>query len=155
MSLLIYIKNSDTQIKCSYDNWNIFRQSIKKSFITFLEEKIILNKYKSKNTHDDIIDFISHYYETINDDNIIFTNFNEIFNSYYINLFLLYNYYGFYIFITKEDCDSCFSVGNSYDMLTFFNLIESYIDETYKEQYNNFKLLLTESFDKKRPIFIK
>ena len=155
MSLIIYIKNNDTQIKCTYDEWNIFRQSIMKSFIKLLEEKIILNKYKSKETQNDINDFISHYYETINDDNIIFSNFNEIFNSYYINLFVLYNYYGFYIFITKEDCDSYFSVGNSYDMLTFFNLIESYIDETHKELYNKFKSLLVDSFENKQKIFIK
>ena len=73
MSLTIYIKNNDTDMKCTYDEWNIFRQSIMKSFIKLLEEKIILNKYKSKETQNDINDFISHYYETINDDNIIFT----------------------------------------------------------------------------------
>ena len=114
MGVTIYIKNNNTKkIQCKYTEWNIFRKSIMKSFISHLEEEIILNKYKSSYTKNDINEFISHYYETINYDNINFDNFNEIFDNYYINLFILHNYYGFYIFITKEDNNCCFSIGHS------------------------------------------
>ena len=155
MGLTIYIKNNDTKISCSYNEWNIFRKSIMKSFITYLEEQIIINKYKSIDTINDINDFISHYYETINTDTINFENFNQIFDNGYINLFILYNYYGFYIFITKEDYNSYFSIGNAYDMFIFFNLIESYIDETQKEMFNNFKSLLSLSKTNKYKIYVK
>lgn len=70
-------------------------------------------------------------------------------------LIYLYNYYGFYIFITKEDNYSYFSVGNSCDMLTFFNLIESYIEESHKEMFDTFKLLLTISYENNHKIYIK
>jgi hypothetical protein len=126
-----------------------------KSFITYLEEQIILNKYKSSYTKNDINDLISHYYKTINYDNINFDNFNKIFDNSYINLFILYNYYGFYIFITKEDNNSYLSIGNSYDILSFFNLIESYIEESHKEMFNIFKLLLITSYESKHKIYIK
>lgn len=154
MGLLIYIKDNDNEINCSYNEWNLFRKSIMKSFIAYLEEQIILDKYRL-NTKNDIIDFVSNYYETINDDTINFNNFNQIFDNNYINLFILFNYYGFYIFITKEDNHSYFSVGNSFDMLTFFNLINSYIDESYKKIFNDFKLLLTISYDNKQKINIR
>jgi hypothetical protein len=157
MGLTIYVKNNydKTKINCTYNEWNIFRKSIIKSFISYLEEQIILDKYKSISTKDDINDFISHYYKTINYDNINFDNFNKIFDNSYINLFILYNYYGFYIFITKEDNYSFFSVGNSYDMLTFFNLIESYVEKSHEEMFNTLNLLLTISYENKDNIYIK
>jgi hypothetical protein len=155
MGINIFVKNSDNKISCSYNEWNLFRKSIMKSFIAYLEEQIILNKYKSSSTNEDINDFISHYYKTINYDNINFDNFNKIFDNSYINLFILYNYYGFYIFINKEDNNSYFSIGNVYDMFTFFNLIESFIEESNKEIFNKFKLLLKISYETKHKIYIK
>lgn len=155
MGLTVYIKNNETKINCSYNDWNIFRKSIMKSFVAYLEEQIILNKYKSTDTKNDINEFIFHYYETINTDTINFEDFNQIFDNAYINLFILYNYYGFYIFITKEDNNSYFSIGNSYDMIIFFNLIESYINEEHKEIFNNFKSLLIYSNENKQKIYIK
>ena len=155
MGINIYIKNNDNKISCTYNDWNIFRKSIIKSFITYLEEQIILDKYKSTSVQNDINDFISHYYQNIDIDNINFDYFNEIFDNNYINLFILFNYYGFYIFITKEDNNSYFSIGNAYDMLVFFNLIELYVDDSHKETFNKFKLLLTMSYESKRKIYIK
>lgn len=162
MGLTIYIKNNDSpsniseiKIICTYNEWNKFRKSIIRYFITYLEEQIILNTYKSLDTKEDIIDFISNYYQTIENDTINFDNFNKIFDNNYINLFILYKYYGFYIFINKEDNNSCFSIGNSYDMMLFFNLIESYIEESNKEIFNTFKLLLKISIENKKKIFIE
>ena len=154
MGVLIYIKNNNN-IKCTYNEWNNFRKAIMKSFIAYLEEQIILEKYKLNDTKNDINEFISQYYTTINTDNINFDNFNEIFDNGYINLFILYNYYGFYIFITKEDNNSYFSIGNSYDILTFFNLIESFIEESNKPMFNTFKLLLVNSYENKQKVYIK
>ena len=155
MGILIYIKNNNNNINCTYNEWNNFRKSIMKSFIAYLEEQIILEKYKLTDTKNDINEFISQYYTTVNTDNINFDNFNEIFDNGYINLFILYNYYGFYIFITKEDNNSYFSIGNSYDMLIFFNLIESFIEELHKPMFNTFKLLLVNSYENKQKIYIK
>lgn len=155
MGLTVFVKNIDTKINCTYTQWYLFRRSIMKSFISYLEEQIILDKYKSVHTKNDINDFISYYYETINDNNINFNNFNDIFDNNYINLFIFYNYYGFYIFISKEDNNSYFSIGNSYDMNIFFNLIETYIEESSKEIFNTFKSLLTFSCENKHKIYIK
>ena len=155
MGVSIYVKNNDTKINCTYNKWNIFRQSIIKTFIEYLEDQIILNKYDCKYTHDDISDFISHYYQTIYYDTINFDNFNKIFDNNYINLFILHNYYGFYIFITKEDNNSYYSVGNAVDMLSFFTLIELQIEEEHKEMFNTFKLLLLFSYENRHNIYIK
>jgi hypothetical protein len=155
MGLTIYIINNDHKISCTYNEWNSFRKSIMKSLIIYLEEKIILKKYKSIHTRNDINDFISNYYKTLYDDNINFDNFNKIFDKNYINLFIIYNLYGFYIFINKEDNYSFFSVGNSYDMLTFFTIIESYIEDNYKVMFDNFLLLLRNSINQNQIINIK
>lgn len=155
MGLTIYLKDNDKPITCTYNEWHSFRKSIMKSFILYLEEQIILDIIKSSDIRNDINDFISNYYETVNDDNINFDNFNEVFDKYYINLFILYNYYGFYIFITKEDNNSYFSVGNSYDMIKFFNLIESRVEESQKPMFNSFMSLLKFSNDNKKKVYIK
>lgn len=155
MVLTIYVKSNETKIICTYNDWNIFRKSVMKSFIGYLEEQIILEKYKSQHTKNEINDFISHYYETIDTDTINFDNFNKIFDNDYINLFILNNYYGFYVFITKDDYNSYFSVGNSYDMLTFFSLIDQYIDYNHKDTYDTFKLILMSSSENKKKVCIK
>jgi hypothetical protein len=155
MGVSIYVKNYETKIICTYNKWNIFRQSIIKTFIEYLEDQLILNKYDCKYTRDDIVDFISQYYQTIYYDTINFENFNKIFDNYYINLFILHNYYGFYIFITKEDNNSYFSVGNAIDMLSFFNLIELQIEEEHIDMFNTFKLLLLFSYENRHNIYIK
>ena len=155
MGLNIYIINNDHKISCTYNEWNLFRKSIMKSLIMYLEENIILKKYKSIHTRNDINDFISNYYKTLYDDNINFDDFNKIFDKNYINLFILYNLYGFYIFINKEDNYSFFSVGNSHDMLTFFTIIESYIEDNYKEMFDNFLLMIRNSINQNQIINIE
>ena len=157
MGLTVYIKNDNNaeKINCTYNEWNLFRKSIMKSFIAYLEEQIILEKYRSIDTINDINEFISYYYETIDTDNINFENFTKIFDNGYINLFILYDYYGFYIFITKEDNNSYFSIGNSYDIFIFFNLIKPYVDKSNLEMFNKFMSLLILSYQNKNKIYIK
>ena len=77
MGLTIYLKDNDKPITCTYNEWHSFRKSIMKSFILYLEEQIILDIIKSSDIRNDINDFISNYYETVNDDNINFDNFND------------------------------------------------------------------------------
>lgn len=155
MSFLLYAENCDNKIQCTYNEWNIFRKSIIKSFIIFLEDQIVLNTYNSIHVNNEIKYLISHYYSTIENDSINFNNFNKIFDNYYINLFISYDYYGFYVFITKEDFNSYFSIGNSYDICVFFNLIEELIENSHIDMFNNLQFLLLFSYNNKIKLCIK
>jgi len=160
--------NCENEGTCmTYSDWNFFRESIIKATFEYIYCKIQVDLEMSKNAIDEedenYIDINSIYFsykEII--ENILkqdITTVNQIItlmNKSGLDIYDTFTYFdinGLLVLCNKNDCEGCYSPGNSHDICILLNLIEMYIHHNIP-YYDKIKAIFTESYDKEIKVVI-
>jgi len=144
----------DNSFSSSYGYWNTIRETIIKATFDYIVDKFQKDEelYKNITNEDDDENYIgegSNYF--IHKTNInkiiniiskpsvitnVFDNghnlvpkfLNLITNISYIDSLIYFDIGGLYALCNKSDCEGVYSVGNSYDIILLFDLIEPFLN---------------------------
>lgn len=153
MGIWLSFKNSKIDFSCSYNSWNIIRISIVKSFMIYLENWININSTTFVKGESFEFDFYEDLKQLVTDyKNIVYEiDFFIIFNKY-INALTCFNFTGIYALVNKEDCESCYSCGNAYDIYNLMEIIDDNIDKEHYKPIMQAKAVFQHSVSSKEPI---
>ena len=157
MGIWLSFKNSKIDFSSSYNYWNIIRISIVKSFMIYLENWINVNS----TTFIEGASFEFYRYEDLKQLVVDYNNISYCNNDKYILLFqkninalTCFNFTGIYALVNKEDCESYYSCGNSYDICNLLETIDENIDKDHYESIMKAKSVFQHSADSKEPICV-
>jgi hypothetical protein len=153
MGIILLVK--EKTINTTYADWYDFRMEILKAFIKYIEESLILEKYKNIYIKDDLKNILNLYYSNINfEQKMDFLEFSSNFEDQDINTLITIKLYGIYVFINKTDFSGSYTVGNSYDILLSLKEIYYLVNTNWRSLLDDVINLFEYSYIEKKNMII-
>ena len=125
---------NDKTFGCGYGSWYNIRTALIEATFEYLEVHFAVSEYEEGISEHGSMFALKQYIEKIHTNKINGKNLNLFDNFYaclgileFVDLLIQFGVGGLYALCNKMDCEGCYSVGNSYDIIEFFKLIRPFI----------------------------